>query len=330
MKTEMKISTTEFERYNIPKATEVTVNLKEFRALVNFAETYQAPISVYFDQPGSPMVLALESDVNFTAELVIATVDFDSSIIEPNFCTAAVESSNEIECASSLRQAVSSSVQQNAQKPIETQSQNRLSSLNSQMHNQQSNHSHNQSSTSLQHQNQSPQQISHDRRYSIPSPKSAPNQSQHDHRTHLPQTPPPPQSEAPDNTVLSQAVANQKSKSQSFAHGSVATSTVTMPPSSSDGTVESVKATNGHDEGSSVKKRCLRESNENENRNEISHSTVVENSVVENTINDERLYPNNNADSDKDDDDDVEMFPESPSPPPSKSVSCIILCSFTH
>uniref|UniRef100_A0A915CC51 Cell cycle checkpoint control protein RAD9A n=2 Tax=Parascaris TaxID=6254 RepID=A0A915CC51_PARUN len=85
MKMEAKISLSEFDRYAVPRATEVIVILKEFKAFVNFAESYQAPISVYFDQPGSAMVIALESDVNFTAELVVATVDLNSSIIEANY-----------------------------------------------------------------------------------------------------------------------------------------------------------------------------------------------------------------------------------------------------
>lgn len=102
MKTEAKISLSEFDRYTVPKATEVTVILKEFKAFVSFAETYQAPISIYFDQPGSPMVIALESDVNFTAELVVATVDLNNSIIEPNY-GAPMEVESEVASSGSAR-----------------------------------------------------------------------------------------------------------------------------------------------------------------------------------------------------------------------------------
>ncbi|VDM47930.1 unnamed protein product [Toxocara canis] len=102
MKTEAKVALTEFNRYSVPRATEVSVNLKEFKALVNFAETYQAPVSIYFEQPGSPMVIALESDVNFTAELVVATIDLDNSIIEPNYA-APLEVESQVPSSGSAR-----------------------------------------------------------------------------------------------------------------------------------------------------------------------------------------------------------------------------------
>ncbi|KHN71990.1 Cell cycle checkpoint control protein RAD9A [Toxocara canis] len=102
MKTEAKVALTEFNRYSVPRATEVSVNLKEFKAFVNFAETYQAPVSIYFEQPGSPMVIALESDVNFTAELVVATIDLDNSIIEPNYA-APLEVESQVPSSGSAR-----------------------------------------------------------------------------------------------------------------------------------------------------------------------------------------------------------------------------------
>lgn len=53
MKTEGKIPISEFQKYTIQRPAEITVNLKELKAIVNFADVHQSPISIYFDQPGT-------------------------------------------------------------------------------------------------------------------------------------------------------------------------------------------------------------------------------------------------------------------------------------
>ncbi|EFO20483.2 Rad9 family protein [Loa loa] len=73
MKTEGKIPIAEFQKYNIQRPTEITVNLKELKAIVNFADVHQSLVSIYFDLPGTPIVIALEDDVNYTAEVILAT-----------------------------------------------------------------------------------------------------------------------------------------------------------------------------------------------------------------------------------------------------------------
>ncbi|CAG9534597.1 unnamed protein product [Cercopithifilaria johnstoni] len=73
MKTEGKIPISEFQKYSIQRPAEITVNLKELKAIVNFADVHQSPVSIYFDQPGTPIVIALEDDVNYTAEVILAT-----------------------------------------------------------------------------------------------------------------------------------------------------------------------------------------------------------------------------------------------------------------
>lgn len=52
MKTEGKIPIAEFHRYDIKRPAEITVNLKELKAIISFADNYQSPVSVYFDRPG--------------------------------------------------------------------------------------------------------------------------------------------------------------------------------------------------------------------------------------------------------------------------------------
>ncbi|VDK67946.1 unnamed protein product [Onchocerca ochengi] len=84
MKTEGKIPIAEFKRYSVQRPAEITVNLKELKAIVNFADVHQSLVSIYFDQPGIPIVIALEDDVNYTAEVILATaVDDPGSYVSP-------------------------------------------------------------------------------------------------------------------------------------------------------------------------------------------------------------------------------------------------------
>uniref|UniRef100_A0A915PIG0 Cell cycle checkpoint control protein RAD9A n=1 Tax=Setaria digitata TaxID=48799 RepID=A0A915PIG0_9BILA len=84
MKTEGKIPIAEFQRYRVQRPAEITVNLKELRAIVNFADVHQSSVSIYFDQPGTPIVIALEDDINYSAEVILATAVEDTEIGDIN------------------------------------------------------------------------------------------------------------------------------------------------------------------------------------------------------------------------------------------------------
>ncbi|VDP15456.1 unnamed protein product [Onchocerca flexuosa] len=84
MKTEGKIPVAEFKRYSVQRPAEITVNLKELKAIVNFADVHQSLVSIYFDQPGIPIVIALEDDVNYTAEVILATAVDDPASCDMN------------------------------------------------------------------------------------------------------------------------------------------------------------------------------------------------------------------------------------------------------
>ncbi|VDD87030.1 unnamed protein product [Enterobius vermicularis] len=85
VKTEVKVPTTEFGRFNVSQEVEITVNLKEIKAFVVYADYLQSPLNLYFEEAGSPLVIALENDVHFTGELVVATVDKNYTIFEPSY-----------------------------------------------------------------------------------------------------------------------------------------------------------------------------------------------------------------------------------------------------
>ncbi|XP_026796337.2 cell cycle checkpoint control protein RAD9A [Pangasianodon hypophthalmus] len=77
MMTELCLSSEEFDHFAIGSQTSITFCLKELRGLLVFAETAGLPISMYFDEPGSPVVLSV-SDSVLEANFVLATLSEDA------------------------------------------------------------------------------------------------------------------------------------------------------------------------------------------------------------------------------------------------------------
>ncbi|GAA6096816.1 cell cycle checkpoint control protein RAD9A [Tachysurus ichikawai] len=77
MMTELCLSSDEFDHFAIGSETSITFCLKELRGLLVFAETAGLPISMYFEEPGSPVVLSV-SDSVLEANFVLATLSEDT------------------------------------------------------------------------------------------------------------------------------------------------------------------------------------------------------------------------------------------------------------
>ncbi|XP_060783308.1 cell cycle checkpoint control protein RAD9A isoform X2 [Neoarius graeffei] len=77
MMTELCLSSEEFDHFAIGSQTSITFCLKELRGLLVFAETAGLPISMYFDEPGSPVVLSV-SDSVLEVDFVLATLSEDA------------------------------------------------------------------------------------------------------------------------------------------------------------------------------------------------------------------------------------------------------------
>ncbi|XP_030636752.1 LOW QUALITY PROTEIN: cell cycle checkpoint control protein RAD9A [Chanos chanos] len=73
MMTELCLSAEEFDHFSIGAETSITFCLKELRGLLVFAESSGLPISVFFSQPGSPVVLNV-SDSVLEVNFVLATL----------------------------------------------------------------------------------------------------------------------------------------------------------------------------------------------------------------------------------------------------------------
>ena len=79
--TEMTLVPEEFENFQIGIDTLVTFCLKELRAVLTFSEFANQPVTLYFEHPGKPIVFALDNDVLYSGDFVMATLaesDFSS------------------------------------------------------------------------------------------------------------------------------------------------------------------------------------------------------------------------------------------------------------
>ncbi|KAJ2792511.1 hypothetical protein GGI18_000338 [Coemansia linderi] len=83
MHTELSVDPADFDFYNVPHPVELTFALREFRAVLRYAERMAAPLSAFFDRPGWPLLLEVVAPPILgtrghhyappTAEFVLAT-----------------------------------------------------------------------------------------------------------------------------------------------------------------------------------------------------------------------------------------------------------------
>nr|XP_020022710.1 cell cycle checkpoint control protein RAD9A isoform X2 [Castor canadensis] len=79
MVTEMSIGEQDFQQLQAPEGVAITFCLKEFRGLLNFAESANLPLTVYFDAPGRPAIFTIK-DTLLDGHFVLATL----SELEPH------------------------------------------------------------------------------------------------------------------------------------------------------------------------------------------------------------------------------------------------------
>ncbi|XP_039669227.1 cell cycle checkpoint control protein RAD9A isoform X2 [Perca fluviatilis] len=78
MLTELCLASDEFDHFAVQAHNSVTFCLKELRGLLVFAESTGLPMSMYFDEPGSPVVLSVTDSV-LEGNFVLATLSDDSN-----------------------------------------------------------------------------------------------------------------------------------------------------------------------------------------------------------------------------------------------------------
>nr|XP_045014800.1 cell cycle checkpoint control protein RAD9A isoform X2 [Jaculus jaculus] len=73
MVTEMSIGEEDFQQLQAPEGVAITFCLKEFRGLLNFAESANLPLSMHFDVPGRPAIFTIEDSL-LDGHFVLATL----------------------------------------------------------------------------------------------------------------------------------------------------------------------------------------------------------------------------------------------------------------
>ncbi|XP_061642695.1 cell cycle checkpoint control protein RAD9A isoform X5 [Phyllopteryx taeniolatus] len=77
MLTELCLASDEFDNFAVQAHISITFCLKELRGLLFFADSTGLPISMYFNEPGSPLVLSV-SDSVLEGNFVLATLSDDT------------------------------------------------------------------------------------------------------------------------------------------------------------------------------------------------------------------------------------------------------------
>ncbi|KAM8733278.1 cell cycle checkpoint control protein RAD9A [Acanthopagrus latus] len=78
MLTELCLASDEFDHFAVTAPNSVTFCLKELRGMLVFAESTGLPVSMYFDEPGSPLVLSVTDSV-LEGNFVLATLSDNSN-----------------------------------------------------------------------------------------------------------------------------------------------------------------------------------------------------------------------------------------------------------
>ncbi|XP_055384283.1 cell cycle checkpoint control protein RAD9A [Condylostylus longicornis] len=77
MRSQLKLKGEEFDVYSIKKECSITYCLREFRALLHFAESLNIDISVFFEEAGMPVVFKIANLSVFEATLFMSTLSPD-------------------------------------------------------------------------------------------------------------------------------------------------------------------------------------------------------------------------------------------------------------
>ncbi|XP_068623725.1 cell cycle checkpoint control protein RAD9A [Battus philenor] len=79
IRTQINIKASEFDSYVIGTETTVTFTMKEFKALLAFAEALSLPIQLQFETTGKPIVFIIHNGCTFEANFVLATSKADNA-----------------------------------------------------------------------------------------------------------------------------------------------------------------------------------------------------------------------------------------------------------
>ncbi|CAJ0944514.1 unnamed protein product, partial [Mesorhabditis belari] len=77
IKSEATMLRDQFLKLNVRRETEIAFSAKEFKAIIQFASQHSATVSLYFDQPSKPIIIAIEGDLTYASEFHLSTIEMD-------------------------------------------------------------------------------------------------------------------------------------------------------------------------------------------------------------------------------------------------------------
>lgn len=117
IRTQISLKPAEFDSYVIGMETTITFTLKEFKALLAFAEALNLPLQVHFETTGRPAVFIVHNGTTFEANFVLATS-------KPDNATQATSTQN---TTKTERKRKDNSAQGSARKRLHVESENDIS-----------------------------------------------------------------------------------------------------------------------------------------------------------------------------------------------------------
>ncbi|XP_076627132.1 cell cycle checkpoint control protein Rad9 isoform X1 [Colletes latitarsis] len=76
-RTQLALGKGEFDQYNIACDTSITFCMREFKAILGFAEFVGVPIGIHFTEAGKPVIFSLKTS-SFEANLILSTLSSDT------------------------------------------------------------------------------------------------------------------------------------------------------------------------------------------------------------------------------------------------------------
>lgn len=91
IRTQINLKSLEFDSYTIDAETSITFTLKEFKALLAFAEALNLSLQIHFETTGRPVVFIVHNNSTFEAHFVLATSKPDNATQSTSTQNTAVE-----------------------------------------------------------------------------------------------------------------------------------------------------------------------------------------------------------------------------------------------
>lgn len=115
IRTQLSLKPVEFDYYSVGIDTHITFSMKEFRAVLTFAEAVNLPITLQFEITGKPAIFTIDNNSTFVVDFVMAT-ESSSSASQPTASVSITPRAARKESSFSVKRSSSHWAEQSAAK----------------------------------------------------------------------------------------------------------------------------------------------------------------------------------------------------------------------